>query len=612
MMGDTFAAMRLWPLVVAACGNGPSLHVVVEHPSGMTIAKTVVSVYESANLHCDDIAFTRVTGDELDAVLVAQAEDGGELSGISRTDHKVIVARGYGAMGAWLTAGCVEADVVTGKLELTIETVATVTAATVLGVDVSDPLLAAIATTDASGKAVSNRRVSWTVYGFAGSRPMAPATVTAPSDGVWQPTLPACTMSTGAVGVHPIPPSAVGGYAVQMRAEWATQLPAIYTRLDGGGTPRALAPPNSSRAYCALRIKTGARQLMCLDSNAGGPLLRILDVDVSGSTVDLVEEAGSPRTLGVDALALVSITNNDDRDVYLINTKGQVIAMAMDAPPGSLAGPCIAGTCAVDDVVVVPACGGVPGRLLVHTTGTGATMRLLDARGGNSVDVPAGTFADLTRLDNAGCVTRLDPGGGAPTYRQVMTFHVGVATGPDFIASDTRAIYNCNQLACMTNQLLPGAGVAFITGNEPRMVITSVDASGVVLSDVVMAPDTALRDLFVERTRLPAAGPPDHIAAGQFDTDSTTDLFWSTSGRRTAFEVAYARLIGNTPLEAISGAQAVDVDAIAAGDLTGEGLDDIVITGRFKIGVATVSGVAVIPMNLAATPVSIATDPTCP
>src|SRR4029079_5656584 len=119
-----------------------------------------------------------------------------------------------------------------------------------------------------------------------------------------------------------------------------------------------------------------------------------------------------------------------------------------------------------------------------------------------------------------------------------------------------------------------------------------------------------LRDLFVERTRLPAAGPPDHLAAGQFDTDSMTDLFWSTSGRRTAFEVAYARMIGNTPLEAISASQAIDVDAIVTGDLTGEGLDDIVITGRFKLA-TTFTGVAVIPMNLAAAPVSIATDPTC-
>ena len=609
MMSDTFAAMRLGAVVLAACGNSPSLHVVVEHPSGITIEKTVVSVYESENLHCEDIAFSRVGGDELDAVLVSQAESAGELEGISRTDHKVIVARGYGAMGAWLTAGCAEADVVSGTLEVAIATVATVNAATVLGVDLADPLLATIATTDASGKAVGSRRVSWTVYGPAGSQPMVPATVTQPSDGVWQPALPACTTAAGSVGVHPIPLSAIGGYAVQLRAEWATQLPALYSRLDGGGTPRALVPPNSSRAYCALRLKTGARQLMCLDSNPS-PLLRVFDVVVSGSMVNLVEDAGSPRTLGPDTLALVSVASGSDRDVYMVNTKGQVIAMTADAPPGSLAGPCTGGTCAVDDVVAVPACGAMPGRLLLHTTGTGATMRLLDARGGNSVDVPAGTFADLTRLDNAGCVTRLDPGGGAPTYRQVMTFHIGITTGTDFIPSETRAIYSCNQIACMSNQLLAGAGVTFITGNEPRMVITSLDATGVVLSEVVMAPDNGLRDLFVERTRLPAAGPPDHLAAGQFDTDSMTDLFWSTSGRRTAFEVAYARMIGNTPLEAISASQAIDVDAIVTGDLTGEGLDDIVITGRFKLA-TTFTGVAVIPMNLAAAPVSIATDPTC-
>src|SRR4029078_4590287 len=97
---------RLGAVVLAACGNSPSLHVVVEHPSGITIEKTVVSVYESENLHCEDIAFSRVGGDELDAVLVSQAESAGELEGISRTDHKVIVARRSGAMGASRSAGC--------------------------------------------------------------------------------------------------------------------------------------------------------------------------------------------------------------------------------------------------------------------------------------------------------------------------------------------------------------------------------------------------------------------------------------------------------------------------------------------------------------------------
>jgi hypothetical protein len=216
----------------------------------------------------------------------------------------------------------------------------------------------------------------------------------------------------------------------------------------------------------------------------------------------------------------------------------------------------------------------------------------------------------VVRIDNAGCVSRLEPGGGAPTLRQVMTFHVGLLdVGNQFGAVTTRAIYNCNAVACMSNELLTGAGVAFTTGSEPRLVITSVDATGVVLAQVVMVPDTQSRDLFVERARLPAAAPPDQLVVGQFDTDSRTDLFWALSGRRgTSFETAYARLVAGQPLEAISEPQTVNLDAIYAGDLTGEGRDDIAITGT----IATLQGVAILPMNLMSPVITIPTDPICP
>src|SRR5262245_10019956 len=101
MMNDTFRVMRLVAVAAVAACAMPSLQITVEHPAGIDIAKTVVSVYESDVLHCDDVAFTRLSSDELDPLLVAEEthnKDGtttGDLSGISRTDHKVIVARGY-------------------------------------------------------------------------------------------------------------------------------------------------------------------------------------------------------------------------------------------------------------------------------------------------------------------------------------------------------------------------------------------------------------------------------------------------------------------------------------------------------------------------------------
>lgn len=613
MMSDTFRAMRLVIVVavVAACTD-PSLRIVVDQPDGVTVARTVVTVYESDGVSCGDIAFSRLGPSELDAIQVAEqtiTSDGttsGELTDISRADHKVIVARGYGNGAAWLTAGCVEADEIEGTTTLTITAIPTVTAATVLDIDVNDPTRAVVATTDPNGMAVTDRRVTWTVYGPAGSLPMHPDTVTTPSDGTWEPALPTCT-SSGAAIVHPIPPGVIGGYAVQLRAEWATQLPPLYSRLGATLAPEPLAPPAGSRTYCALHLKSDVRRVACLD--AGN--VRDYDIAVSGATIDLVPSQSRP--IASDVFALVSVPSGLDRDLYVVTNRGALVKAFADAPdPAPLtSAPCADGTCTVDDVLVVPPCGSLPGRVLVHTTGVGAALRLLDARGGNSVSIPLpaiGLFP--VQLDSAGCVTRLDPDGVA-TLRQVMTLHVD-STGliGEFTPTFTRAIYGCTAAGCLGNELLAGAGVAFTTGSEPRMIVTSLDATGVVLAQVVMAPDTGTRDLLVERARIPSASVPDQLVVGQFDTDSQVDQFWTIGGRRgTSFEVAYARLVNGMPLEAISIPAPVTIDRVLSGDVSGEGRDDLVITGQF--GATGPHGVLVIPMHLAAMPVAIPSDATC-
>src|SRR5262245_10617435 len=142
-MSDTLRAMRLWAvaLVLAACGDDISLRVRVEHPTDVTVALTTVTIYESASVTCNDVASARVRGEELDAIKVTEesvASDGevsGALTGISRIDHKVIVARGYSDSGAWITAGCAEQGAVDETTKVTIATIPTVTAATVLDID---------------------------------------------------------------------------------------------------------------------------------------------------------------------------------------------------------------------------------------------------------------------------------------------------------------------------------------------------------------------------------------------------------------------------------------------------------------------------------------------
>src|SRR5687768_1657331 len=110
-MSDRLRPVRLVAvaLILAACGDNLELRIAVDHPDGAAVTRTTVTVYESSTLTCIDVAFSRLGEDELDAVkvaeqtLMASGETDGDLTGISRTDHKVIVARGFAADGSWIT-----------------------------------------------------------------------------------------------------------------------------------------------------------------------------------------------------------------------------------------------------------------------------------------------------------------------------------------------------------------------------------------------------------------------------------------------------------------------------------------------------------------------------
>jgi hypothetical protein len=615
-MSDTLQGMRLWvaALLLCACGDDISLRVAVEHPTGSDVALTTVTIYESATVACRDISFSLLGAGELDAIRTAEesvSSDGettGGLTGISRTDHKIIVARGYAADGTWRTAGCAEHDVVEDTTTIRIETVPTVTAATVLDIDPDDPFLAVLATTDATGKAIGDRRVGWTVYGPAGSEPMHMTNVALASDGIWQPTQASCTKSSGAATLHPPPPDVIGGYSVQLRAEWAMDLPALYSRFMASFASKTIAPPNSSKKYCTIRVNGAAKRVVCLDGNVA----RDYEVTAASGVVNLVQR--DMMLVGAEALAVVAVPSGTNRDVYVMTTRGVLVPLFGAPAADNSAAPCGDNSCEVDDVIAVPACGTLPGKLVVRLRATGpGQVKLMNARGGGTQDFPTGTLMAgvQVQLDNAGCVTRADPSGGAPTLRQVVTYHVGSRNLLDeFVAVATRAAYNCTSSTCMHNELFPGAGVAFTTDSESRMIVTFVDATGVVVAEVVMAPDTPNRDLFVERSRSPTAGIPDRIVVGQYDADDNPDLFWNMTARRgTTFEVAYAREVAGQRLEALSGVQPIIVTSLATGDLTGDGSDDVMIIGDL----ATLgAGVVVLPMNATGPTLTIPTDSSCP
>jgi hypothetical protein len=600
-------------VVFGACGDDPSLHVVVEHPAGLSVDKTVVTVYESPTLTCIDVAFRRIA--ETDLVPLAVAEEtitssgtvDGELSGISRVDHKVIVARGYDAMGEPLTGGCEEQDVVEGRTKVEIKTRELVTVSLVAPdpADTTDPLRAVVAATDRNGQGVENRRVAWIVYGPSGATPASMTnTEMLADDASWIPTTPACTQKTGPALVHPVPPSKIGGYAVQIGVEWAKALPPMYTNLTSArldAFPERVTPPASatskSTRFCAIRISGSTRRLVCLD----GTLARDYAVNVSGGGATLTSM--QTQSLTGEARVVIAVPSGTDRDVYAVTTRGFLVPLFGAPMPDNRTPVCaLAQPCdpVVEDAIAVPACGSQPGRIILRLSTNGAgQLKQMSARGGDLADFPAPVIpATFVELDSAGCVDRFAPGMGTDAQRQVVTYSQGNRNVLDeFVPISTRAAYGCNATSCLHNELLTGAGVAFTEG---RMVLTAIDATGVVLVQVVMAPDDTEKDRFVERLRYPSAAVPARIVAGQLDADGDSDLFWNITARRgSSFEVAYARQVGGVPLEALSPAVQVDVADVLIGDLTGTGVDSLVFTESTPLTAAT-SGIAVVPVNAAA------------
>jgi hypothetical protein len=137
---------------------------------------------------------------------------------------------------------------------------------------------------------------------------------------------------------------------------------------------------------------------------------------------------------------------------------------------------------------------------------------------------------------------------------------------------------------------------------EPRLTGMFFDASGVVMSSWVLLPSRMSEYLLVERARVPAASIPRRVVSGRFDTDGVTDMFWdmpSLNGATSNLQVTYGRTIGTQRLSALSGAQPITVDDLLVGDLTGDGLDEVVLLGKQRKDTSVFAeGLIVIPMNV--------------
>jgi hypothetical protein len=591
--------------VSSACGDDLSVVVDVTHPG--PVAKTVISVYESESVDCPKIEFGDLDDDALASALVAEEIHGpdgavvsGDLDGISRTEEKAIVARGYDDTGFLLTAGCTMKGVVKGKDRVVVDTVSSMIVSVLT--ETTDPAYQiAVLATKPDGTFLNKREVSWHVYAPIGTEPIAPSLATVVGDSEWQPPRGSCTNGNGVARIHPVPPSLLGGFATRIRASWAANTLPLETALSRAdvslGYP--LRPPASAKHACAVKVSGTQRRLVCLDTDIGGnPIARELSISVGAGRASLTSTGTvSLTTQPVGVFAKPGVTNGDS-DVFAIDVNGTQRAVFSSASVS----PTLCGGCTITDYLYMPSCNAPDNvaKIVLQTDAT--TLGVIQATGGTML--PLGTFADMSisdlELKSSGCVNQISAM-STKLDRQVVVFDVTTSDGTKL----TRGFYNCDPSGC--NKLLlpvPEGGVAFATSitGERRLVGPSLDATGLVMSSWVIRPtfDMITRiDLLLERDRLPAAQLPHELVIGQLDDDAGYDLIWDIPAMRgTTLELAYSRMAGDQRLEVVAPITNLQTDDLILEDLSGDGHPELVLVSAFGSGMLNTTPVIAIPTHV--------------
>ncbi|MBA2544447.1 MAG: hypothetical protein H0V17_32695, partial [Deltaproteobacteria bacterium] len=276
--------------------------------------------------------------------------------------------------------------------------------------------------------------------------------------------------------------------------------------------------------------------------------------------------------------------------------------------------------------VVLPACGASGAALLVrHETGDTKEILAMPVSATSALGLgvgfaPYGTARvdqpeENISINRTGCLAELQSGGD-PVIRQVGVVDFSARTGLS-LRNTTAAYFDCDTGTCSLPLNVPRAGVGFLPADDlsvERMVTASFDASGTVLSVVVLQPDKDRMLRFVETERITAAAFPQHVVSGNFDGDGRPDLFWDISNiinSTSNFQLSYAHPVLGERLSALSGSRAVLVVDTIVADVTGEGDDDLVITSQDRALNPTEHEVLVIPGQAAIPPIPIQQDNPC-
>jgi hypothetical protein len=639
-------------LIASACAEHPSLAIEVVHDPVVAeeIVRTTITVYQSEQFSCEKVEFGDLGEDELLTGLVDEIVSGEGTLTMSRTEPKVIVARGFDRVGTLFAAGCGEKGVVGEHDSLTIDTfrVANVSI-NGIGLDDADPFGMIVTVTDPRVESIPDRIVSWRVHGPVGTVPFIELDVTpnpSPDSFDWTPAAPACTNADGLRRIHPMPPATIGGYATDVRVSWNSEPQrrfTTFTPVNNGGRFEDFRAVASSLHWCTGRIKNGTHRMVCLEDR-GGPVAIDYTVTVESGGATFAEVGpGTQQTFGafpgqeVPLQVFSVVRDATTRDAYMLTTKGRVVGLFDPSVPGAEVPKLIAPGERIVDAYVMQACGTSPATLLVHVEDPPPAaspfreLRVMAANGSGALSkyqTPTLTFAEGLAINQTGCVAELRPGQD-PVLRQVGVVDITGRDGATGPRNSTAAFFDCDVAGgtCTVPMAVPRAAVGFLAADDPtsdpeadprkrpeRMVGATFDASGTVLSVVVLQPGLDGRPRPVELERITSAAFPSHLVTGRFDGDGQADLFWdipNLTNATTNFQLSYARTIDGERLSALSATQPdVLVIDTAVADVTGDGIDDLIVMSVDAV-IPTRREVRVIPSQAPIKADNFMPDPSC-
>ena len=594
---------RAWLVAIAAGGLGlaacsdPTLSVTVDVPAGYRadIASVSLADYESDSLDCAPIAFGDVPAEQLAGALATQVEaapgSSAALTGVSRLDRKVLVARGLDQGGAEVVAGCATLGPIDGDTSVTIET-EPVAIATIEQGALDKPLDAQTVTvrvTDALGTAIPARAVAWRVFGPQGAPGGVPGDPSCPLAGV-----DGCTATApgGNVAVAAAQPAAPGPALTQVRVEWAAdQPPLVASFLPPASAAYCLKSVAAAPPACTAYRAAAGNQIACLARRLVGTIeVRHFRWDGAG----IAQLATAPAI--PDAFWLYTAPGPITDQPVAITTAGDFV----DATTGVLIRTADFGGKAPLAAALVPGCGGANPLVVVElkaaTAGALADFAVFTTGGApvSSFLPGSGAGRDLELL-GAGCISDV----AAPATQYPMVVFSETRTDGSVV---TTAWVGCPQPGGCQPVWNAAGSIGFVTrpGGEARVASGQIGISGAVVTEWVIDPSAGPDKQLVSPIMHDAISVPQAIASGDLDGDGAPDRLWlfeSINPLRSSsrVQVELAADAAGTPITGVSPELRPGASGVIVTQLDDDPADDLVLYSGEQVsflldGTTTIGG----------------------